>query len=209
MVRQNSSVTRAFVGVLGIGSLLGLQGCIATRGYVNDQVQAVQSQATGLDQQLTALEGRVQQNQAALQQNQAQVATVGRQVASLELDRRLLGDLVEGVNFATGSDRLTDGARASLDAFVEGLGDLEDVNFYLAGYTDIRGSSRYNYELGERRATRVARYLITERRVRPVQIRTGSRGKSNPMAAPGSGDLILDRRVNVYAYVEEIKVPGK
>jgi len=199
----NSSATRAFAGFLGIGGLLGLQGCIATQNYVNDQVQAVQSQVTRLDQQLTALEGRVQQNQGVLKQTQAQVATVRQQVASLELNRRLLGDLVEGVNFTTGSDKLTDEARAVLDAFVDGLGDLEDVNFYLAGYADVRGSSRYNYELGERRATRVARYLITEKRVRPVQIWTGSHGKSNPMAAPGSGDQILDRRVNVYAYVDE------
>ncbi len=201
MVRQNSSVTRAFGWFLAIGSLLGLQGC-ATQGAVHKQVQAVESQGTGRDQQLAALERRVQQTQA-------QVATVRRQVASLELDRRLLGDLVEGVNFTTGSDKLADEARAVLDAFVDGLGDLEDVNFYLAGYTDVRGSSRYNYELGERRATRVARYLITDKGVRPVQIRTGSHGKSNPLAASGSGDLILDRRVNVYAYVDEINVPGK
>ena len=209
IVRQNSSVTWAFGWFLGIWSLLGLQGCLATQNYVKDQVQAVQSQVTRLDQQLTALEGRVQQNQGVLKQTRAQVATVSQQVATLELDRRLLGDLVEGVNFTTGSDRLMDEARAVLDAFVEGLGNLEDVNFYLGGYTDVRGSSRYNYELGERRATRVARYLITEKGVRPVQIRTGSHGKSTSMAAPGSEDLILDRRVNVYAYVEEIKVPGK
>ena len=102
-----------------------------------------------------------------------------------------------------------DVARAILDVFVDELGDLEGVNFYLAGYTDVRGSSRYNYELGERRATRVARYLITDKGVRPARIRTGSHGKSNPMATASSGELILDRRVNVYAYVEEIKVPGK
>ncbi len=205
----NSSVTKVFAGFLGIGSLLGLQGCLATQNYVNDQVQAVQSQVTRLDQQLTTLEGRVQQNQGVLKQTRAQVATVSQQVATLELDRRLVGELVEGVNFATSSATLTDEARAVLDVFVDELGDLEDVSFYLAGYTDVRGSSRYNYELGEHRATRVARYLITEKGVRPVQIRTGSHGKSNPLAASGSGDLILDRRVNVYAYVDEINVPGK
>ena len=89
-----------------------------------------------------------------LQQTQAQVAAVRRQVATLELERRIVGELTEGVHFATGSDRLTDEARMGLSAFVDGLRDLAYLNFYLAGYTDVRGASRYNYELGERRATR-------------------------------------------------------
>ena len=125
-------------------------------------------------------------------------------MATLELERRIVGELTEGVHFATGSDRLTDEARMGLSAFVDGLRDLAYLNFYLAGYTDVRGASRYNYELGERRATRVARYLITEKGVMPVRVITGSHGKSNPLAEAVSEDLILARRVNVYAYVEEI-----
>ena len=100
----------------------------------------MQSQVTRLDQQLTALEGRVQQNQGVLKQTQAQVATVSQQVATLELDRRLVGDLVEGVNFTTGSDRLTDDARAVLDAFVEGLGNLEDLGSCPSAHDPLPGS---------------------------------------------------------------------
>ena len=120
-----------------------------------------------------------------------------------------MGNLIDGVYFVTGSDQLTDEARAAVDAFIDTLGELREVNFYVAGYADVRGTARMNYDLGEARATRVARHLITRRGVLPARVITGSHGKSDPVAQTASAEeRALDRRVEVVAFKELVTSGG-
>jgi hypothetical protein len=52
----------------------------------------------------------------------------------------------------------------------------------VAGYTDSVGQEDYNYELGQRRATSVAGYLVSKKGLDPMQVRVVSYGGSKPVA---------------------------
>ena len=52
----------------------------------------------------------------------------------------------------------------------------------VAGYTDSVGHEDYNYELGQRRATSVAGYLVGNKGLDPTQVRVVSYGASKPVA---------------------------
>ncbi len=198
ILMQGHKSMRTWVGnlVIGLGSVVCLSGCVATESRMKDYVD---SQLSSLSPQLRTQEGRLNQLDGRLKQTEAKVA-------SLKLERETVGNLIDGVYFATGSDRLTDEARAAVDAFVDTLGDLQDVNFYVAGYADVRGTARYNYDLGEARATQVAKHLITRRGVLPARVITGSHGKSDPVAQTArTEEQALDRRVEVVAFKERIR----
>lgn len=64
------------------------------------------------------------------------------------------------VHFAFDSFSLNDEAKAILDAQVERLKTMPDVNVVIAGHTDERGTPEYNIALGQRRADAVKNYLM-------------------------------------------------
>src|ERR1700722_10951597 len=94
------------------------------------------------------------------------------------------------------------------------LGDLQGAPdagttsgriFVVAGHTDSIGSEDYNYELGQRRADRVAGYLVGKEGVDPTQVRVVSYGASKPVADNGtSGGRRSNRRVEILVYQEKI-----
>ncbi len=66
-----------------------------------------------------------------------------------------------GSNFKTGSARLSSGARATLDAFVNKVqrSGVTPSAISIVGHTDSRGSQKSNQRLSKRRAQAVANYL--------------------------------------------------
>jgi outer membrane protein OmpA-like peptidoglycan-associated protein len=52
----------------------------------------------------------------------------------------------------------------------------------VAGYTDSVGHEDYDYELGQRRATSVAGYLVGKKGLDPMQMRVVSYGARKPVA---------------------------
>lgn len=64
-----------------------------------------------------------------------------------------------GVNFATGSARLTPNSRFILDEVVAALNDHADIKVEVQGHTDITGSRRTNMRLSQARAETVMNYL--------------------------------------------------
>ncbi len=67
--------------------------------------------------------------------------------------------VLQGVNFATGSARLTPASHAILDEVAASLVANSDVRIEVAGHTDITGRRTTNIELSLRRAESVRQYL--------------------------------------------------
>ena len=118
-------------------------------------------------------------------------------------------DLREGAQFPTASNALTPDTRAQIDGFLGDLDRSEDMVFLVAGHTDSAGSEAYNYELGQRRAAGVARYLI-DRGVDPIRVTTVSYGESAPVADNETlRGRQRNRRIEILVYKEAItSAPG-
>ena len=172
---------RAFAGA---GLLLTVSGCLATRSWVGDQLRPI----TGQQEQLQA------------------------QMNNLHLERKLVLDSSNGPTFKFGSAALSGNAKHEIDQF---FGDLEGSPgsasassqrvFVVAGYTDSVGHEDYNYELGERRATSVAGYLVGQKGLDPTQVRVVSYGASKPVDNNSTRTgRSKNRRVEILVYQEKI-----
>jgi len=173
------------IGVVAfVGLLFTASGCLATRGWVNDQLRPITGQQERFQTQLS----------------------------NLHLERRLVLNSSNGPTFAFGSAALSGNAKREIDQF---LGDLEgspgagsaasERVFVVAGYTDRVGHEDYNYELGQRRATSVAGYLVGQKGLDPTQVRVVSYGASKPVAdnSTASGRR-SNRRVEILVYQEKV-----
>jgi len=158
-IARLSDAVRIGVGAFaGAGLLLTASGCLATRTWVNDQLRPI----TGQQQQFET------------------------QLNSLHLERRLVLDSSAGPTFASGSAALSGNAKHEID---QSFGDLEGSPspgssesqrvFVVAGYTDSVGHEDYNYDLGQRRATSVAGYLVGNKGLDPMQVRVVSYGAAS------------------------------
>jgi len=180
-----SDAVRIGVGAFaGAGLLLAVSGCLATRPWVEDQLRPITGQQERFETQLN----------------------------NLHLERRLVLDSSTGPTFAFGSAALSGNAEREIDQF---FGDLEGSTgsgsaaservFVVAGYTDSVGHEDYNYELGQRRATSVAGYLVGKKGLDPTQVRVVSYGASKPVAdnSTPSGRR-RNRRVEILVFQERI-----
>lgn len=66
---------------------------------------------------------------------------------------------LDGVNFHSGSAKLTDQAQAVLDDVASALSECRDVPVSISAHTDSQGSADYNQRLSAQRAASVASYL--------------------------------------------------
>jgi outer membrane protein OmpA-like peptidoglycan-associated protein len=127
----------------------------------------------------------------------------------LQLQRRLVLSLKDGATFATGSDNLTSEARQQIDGFLSDMDHSGDMTFLVAGHTDNVGSESKNYDLGQRRAAAVGRYLISHRGIDPLRVTTMSYGSSTPIARNDtSAGRQKNRRIEILVYKEAIATAG-
>src|ERR1700758_2743557 len=139
-IARFSNIVRIGVGAAATaGMLLTVSGCLATRSWVGDQLRPI----TGQQEQLET------------------------QMNNLHLERKLVLDSSKGPTFASGSAALNPNAKREIDQFIGDMqgstapGPAASERVYLvAGYTDNVGHEAYNYDLGQRRATSVAGYLV-------------------------------------------------
>jgi outer membrane protein OmpA-like peptidoglycan-associated protein len=186
-VKNGSLSDSVRVGVRAValaGLVFTANGCLATHTWVNDQLRPITGQQERFQTQLN----------------------------NLHLERRLVLNSTTGPTFAFGSAALSGNAKHEIDQF---LGDLEGSPssasaatqrvFVVAGYTDRIGHEDYNYELGQRRATSVAGYLVGQKGLDPTQVRVVSYGASKPIAdnSTPSGRR-TNRRVEILVYQEQI-----
>ena len=187
IARFSDAVRIGAGAIAGAGMLVTVSGCLATRSWVGDQLKPITGQ-------------------------QAQLET---QINNLHLERKLVLDSSQGPTFKTGSAALSANAKREIDQFV---GDMEGSNagpaaattesqrvFVVAGYTDSVGHEDYNYELGQRRATSVAGYLVGSKGLDPAQVRVVSYGASKPVADNSTRDgRLKNRRVEILVFQEKI-----
>ena len=177
--------------------LFTANGCIATRSWVEDQLNPITGQLGRQESRLNDTDAKADRALAGLQ--------------NLHLERRLVLDSRNGPTFAFGSAALTENAKREIDGFFQDLEGSTDSGsasgrlFVVAGHTDSVGAEDYNYELGQRRAARVAGYLVGKKGVDPTQVRVASYGASTPIAdnstSRGRGS---NRRVEILVYQEKI-----
>lgn len=186
-----------------------LQGCVATRNWVTEQITPISSRVSSAEGRLGQTEGRLSGAEGRLAEVDAKAEKALSSLANLRLQRRFVLDLKEGANFAFNSAALTDQAKNEINSFLSDLkGDLKEMEgavFLIAGHTDAAGPDNYNYELGRKRAESVARHLITESKLDPLRVVTASYGKSAPLADNSTPDgRKKNRRVEILVYSEGI-----
>jgi outer membrane protein OmpA-like peptidoglycan-associated protein len=170
--------------------LFTISGCLATRNWVQEQLNPIDSRLTETN-------------------NKADQALNGLQ--NLHLERKLVLNSQNGPTFAFGSSALTPNAKREVDGFFEDLEQPANAQtasgrvFVVAGYTDNVGTEDYNYELGQRRAEGVAGYLVSKEGVDPTQLRVVSYGAGKPIADNSSSSgRRANRRVEILVYQEKI-----
>jgi outer membrane protein OmpA-like peptidoglycan-associated protein len=178
--------------------LAGAGGCVATRGWVHEQ--------------MTPLESRVGATEEGLRGTQADLARLAAAMQNLRLERSLVLDLREGATFGFGSANLTGGAKAEIDRFLNEIeerdrqaGSAATRLFVVAGHTDSAGSEDLNYELGQQRASKVAAYLVAHKGVDPLAVSAVSYGESKPLVDNSTvRGRQQNRRVEILVYSERI-----
>jgi len=179
--------------LIGAILLLGTNGCLATRNWVQDQLNPMRSQLNDTSAK-------------------ADSAVAGLQ--NLQLERRLVLDSSHGPTFAFGSAALTPDAKHQIEGFLQDLdgstGAASGRLFVVAGHTDSTGTEEYNYDLGQRRAQGVAGYLVGKEGVDPTQVRVVSYGASKPIADNStSSGRRMNRRVEILLYQEKVTIANQ
>lgn len=212
-----------FLLIVPVMLFLLVQGCVATRGWVTEQIAPLAERTSEAEAQVSQMGNRLSGAEGLIGQMAGRVSGIEDRLghidartekalgslANLRLERRLVLDLKEGTNFAFNSVALNEEARRQIDSFLSDLkGDLEEMGsgiFLVAGHTDNVGSEDYNYELGKRRAESVARYLVTHKKLDPLKVMTVSYGKSAPLADNATREgRSKNRRVEILVFNEAI-----
>lgn len=146
---------------MGFVILLG-NGC-ATRGYVRSQVAELRQSTDGqMDQVRKEIaDVRNSSDQALARAEQAYGAADASK--AIALGNAGFREVTQStVFFATNQDGLSDETKATLDELARQIADRRDLLVDIYGFTDPRGSDQYNYDLGQRRANAVLRYLVAK-----------------------------------------------
>ena len=198
MNRSKITVVKVSILCAGLVVLVGIQGC-ASKEWVRKELATVKGRVTNQENLLNAVSGQLDRTGSQVTAVNKQVAAVKQRVDNLRLERQVLGQLSEGVEFAVNSTTLADEARSNIDNFLTRFDGMHEVRFFLIGHADRTGGAKYNFELGLHRSISVAKHLITRKGIEPTRVNIRSEGQSGTL---GGGDA--DRRVDITAYKETI-----
>ena len=90
--------------------------------------------------------------------------------------------VLKGVTFKTGSAKLTEEAKATLEKVYRTLRDHPEIKIEIRGYTDNVGKRSYNIWLSKQRAEAVKQFLV-KRGIDPNRIRAVGLGPDHPIAS--------------------------
>ncbi|MET0217834.1 MAG: OmpA family protein [Burkholderiales bacterium] len=214
--------------VFATGALVALimaQGC-ASKEWVTQQMDPLsarvaknESRLTLAENQIGSLGGRVTGVEGKFGGFEGKLGTVDAKsekalnaIANLRLERRVVIELKDGAKFGFDSANLPAQTRKQIDVALGELksdpGALEGATIVVAGHTDSAGAPDYNYELGQRRANAVARYLTVQKPTDRVQVIPVSYGESAPLLENSSSQgRAKNRRVEILVYREAIVSP--
>jgi peptidoglycan-associated lipoprotein len=183
---------------LAVPLLLGLTGCLATQGWV-------QKQMTPLGERVSDVEGRLGHSEARRQLVSGKADVALDRLDNLRVERRYVLNLKDGAQFDVDSAAMTQETRRQIDRFVDDTKDANDTLFVVVDHTDSTGSEDYNFELGQKRAASVARYLIGRKKVAPLRVTAVSYGANAPLADNTTREgRRKNRRIEILVYKENI-----
>ncbi|HVR39763.1 MAG TPA: OmpA family protein [Thermoanaerobaculia bacterium] len=161
----------------------------ASQAASNQKIESVASQVEDLQSKNTATNARIDQtNQRVDELSQtAQDALKRAQDAGVLAKGQVVFEQAftdENVKFKTGSTDLSKEAKTALDEFAGKVKALNEQYFIeIQGHTDDVGSTKYNDDLGQRRADSVRRYLGREQKLPLARMSTISYGDTAPVAS--------------------------
>jgi outer membrane protein OmpA-like peptidoglycan-associated protein len=153
--------SRTTVGRLALGLLVPVlvAGC-ATKGFVRRQVDTLRQ---GEAQETARLDRSVEDVRNSSQQamERAQIAyEMAREARDVALGKMGLEEIGQSnAPFEFDSDELSSAAQAALDRAAQILQEHPGALVDIYGFADQTGNTRYNLDLGRRRADAVLRYL--------------------------------------------------
>ena len=107
----------------------------------------------------------------------------------------LFNGVIEGVNFESGSDRLTSSAQQILGDVATTLRNYPDIRIAVEAHTDNQGGAESNLQLSKRRAIAVARFLV-EQGVAGPRLKPQAYGESQPRSSNATAEgRTMNRRV--------------
>jgi outer membrane protein OmpA-like peptidoglycan-associated protein len=158
-----------------------------------------------LVERVSNVEGRLGQSAAKLQLVTERADMALERLDNLRMEKQFVLNLKDGAHFAFGSATITPETRRQIDRFVDDIKDTDDTLLVVVGHTDNRGPEDYNFELGQKRATIVARYLISRKGMDPLCVMAVSYGANAPIADNTTqGGRRKNRRVEILVYKESI-----
>lgn len=197
-------MSRYHLSLLAVSACLALlsSGCVSNKKmqtYVDTSVAAVDSRVDDVETQVEANQTRLDDQQQTLDEQQQELEALS-ETSRQALERAVAaGKLAEGkllyetvmaerdVSFGFESSDLSDQAKAALDAWATDLkARNESVYIEIQGHTDGTGSERYNFELGQERASAVQHYLYLKHALPLHRMSVISYGETAPVADNGS-----------------------
>jgi outer membrane protein OmpA-like peptidoglycan-associated protein len=185
-MKINSNITRT-LAVTALAAALA--GC-ASNSAVDRKIAESQSRT---DKKIESVEGQIedlQQKQKATDVRVDQLSQESREALKRATDAGVLakGKVVfqqtisaDNVKFKSGAYDLSKEAKAALDDFAGKVKAINEQYFVeIQGHTDDTGGTRYNDELGQRRADEVRRYLSRQHSLALNRMSTISYGDTLP-----------------------------
>ncbi len=176
------------VSMLAVAALLA--GC-ATSGSVDQKIAEAQSQT---NQKIESVAGQVEDLQQKQRATDVRLDQLSQEAKDALQRAQEAGVLAKGkvvfeqsftedrVKFKLDQYELDKNAQAALSEFAGRVKGLDTQYFIeVQGHTDDTGSSRYNDELGQRRADSVRRYLSREQQLPLNRMSTISYGDTLPV----------------------------
>ena len=158
--------TGAAIGAIA-GGILGNQSSSKNGKFVGAAVGALTGAAVGnyMDKQQRQLEKRLAAERAA------------KDITLTRIDAETLRvDISSEASFDINSAGLRKDFRGSLTTIADIIGEYDTTVVHIIGHTDSTGSTSYNQQLSEKRATSVSRYL-SRNGVTRTRMRMSGRGE--------------------------------
>jgi outer membrane protein OmpA-like peptidoglycan-associated protein len=185
-----------YVKGLALGILSVALAACATNKSVDEKINAKVAEAEAKSNtKIESVAGQVETVQQHQKEQDAQLASLSQEAKDALKRATDAGLLAKGkvafqqtfgedrIKFKVNKYELNDEAKAALDEFATKVKGLTDQYYIeIQGHTDDTGGSRYNEDLGQRRADSVRRYLSRQDGLPLMRMSTISYGDTLPVA---------------------------
>ncbi len=174
-------------------------GCGVNKDYVSEQIAQSEGRTSA---QIATVDGKTSQNTAELQKLKT-LATELSSKTDMALNKAKGFENYQiiwsgEIRYDFDSWKLTAAAEQILTECGEKMEQNAGSLLEVAGHTDVTGSSKYNYLLGEKRANAAKRFLAERFGVSLYRLFTVSYGEDKPVAMPDEREAnSKNRRVTV------------